>query len=87
MNASNVHRHRLLHRTATQAGLTARPKTPKTQNPKTPRIRLYLKIIFLFKKMYLIKNFYNKSSNHYEGGETAQKINDIEMMPNNIEAN
>jgi hypothetical protein len=37
--------------------------------------------------MYLIKNFYNKSSNHYEGGETAQKINDIEMMPNNIEAN
>ncbi len=37
--------------------------------------------------MYLKKNFYNKSYNQYEGGETAQEINDIEIMPNNIEAN
>lgn len=35
--------------------------------------------------MYLVKKFLNKSSDQYEGGESAQKINDIEMYSNNIE--
>jgi hypothetical protein len=35
--------------------------------------------------MYLVKNFLNKSSHQYEGGESAQKMNDIEMYSNNIE--
>ncbi len=35
--------------------------------------------------MYLVKKFLNKSSHQYEGGESEQKINDIEMYSNNIE--